>query len=151
MTGDRTASAAQVAAKTGINDFRAQMSPLEKVEAVEALQAAGARVLMVGDGINDAPVLARADVSIAMGGASSLARTSADIVLIANQLQAVADVIGMSRRTQSVIRQNMLWALMYNFSAIPAAALGLVSPWLAAIGMSVSSLIVVLNAMRLTR
>ncbi|MDH3763835.1 MAG: HAD-IC family P-type ATPase, partial [Gammaproteobacteria bacterium] len=151
MTGDRAASAAQVAVETGIDDFRAQMSPLEKMEAVEALQVDGARVLMVGDGINDAPVLARADVSIAMGGASSLAKTSADIVLIANQLQAVADVIGMSRRTQSVIRQNMLWALMYNFGAIPAAALGLVAPWLAAIGMSVSSLIVVLNAMRLTR
>jgi Cu2+-exporting ATPase len=96
-------------------------------------------------------VLSRADVSIAMGGASSLAKTSADIVLIGNQLDAVADAIDMSARTQSIIRQNMLWALMYNFGAIPAAAIGLVAPWLAAIGMSVSSLIVVLNAMRLTR
>ncbi len=151
MTGDRAASAAQVAAKTGIDDYRAQMSPLDKMESVQALQADGACVLMVGDGLNDAPVLARADVSIAMGGASSLAKTSADIVLIANRLQAVAQAIGMSARTQSVIRQNMAWALLYNFGAIPAAALGLVAPWLAAIGMSVSSLIVVLNAMRLTR
>ena len=151
LTGDRAASAAQVAAKTGITDYRAQMSPLEKMEAVEALQADGACVLMVGDGINDAPVLARADVSIAMGGASSLAKTSADIVLIANHLPAVEQAIHMSRRTQAVVRQNMMWALMYNFGAIPAAALGLVAPWLAAIGMSLSSLIVVLNAMRLTR
>jgi Cu2+-exporting ATPase len=151
MTGDRAASAAEVASKTGILDYRAQMSPLDKMQAVEALQAEGARVLMIGDGINDAPVLSRADVSIAMGGASSLAKTSADIVLIGNQLDAVADAVDMSARTQSIIRQNMLWALMYNFGAIPAAAIGLVAPWLAAIGMSLSSLIVVLNAMRLTR
>lgn len=127
------------------------MSPRDKMEAVQALQADGARVLMVGDGVNDAPVLARADVSIAMGGASSLAKTSAEIVLIANHLQAVAEAIRMARKTRSVIRQNMTWALMYNFGAIPAAALGLVAPWLAAIGMSASSLIVVINAMRLTR
>lgn len=151
MTGDRRAAAARVAAATGIDDFRARMSPRDKMEAVQALQADGARVLMVGDGVNDAPVLARADVSIAMGGASSLAKTSADIVLIANHLQAVAEAIRMARKTRSVIRQNMTWALMYNFGAIPAAALGLVAPWLAAIGMSASSLIVVLNAMRLTR
>ncbi|UCH41840.1 MAG: heavy metal translocating P-type ATPase [Gammaproteobacteria bacterium] len=151
MTGDRLASAARVADATGISDYRAQMSPQEKMQAVQALQADGACVLMVGDGINDAPVLSNADVSIAMGGASSLAKTSADIVLIANQLQAVAAAIDMSARTQSIIRQNMAWALMYNFGAIPAAAMGLVAPWLAAIGMSVSSLIVVLNAMRLIR
>ena len=151
MTGDRVASASRVADATGISDYRAQMSPQEKMQAVQALQADGACVLMVGDGINDAPVLSNADVSIAMGGASSLAKTSADIVLIANQLQAVAVAIDMSARTQSIIRQNMAWALMYNFGAIPAAAMGLVAPWLAAIGMSVSSLIVVLNAMRLIR
>lgn len=151
MTGDRRAAAARVAAATGIDDYRARMSPRDKMEAVQALQADGARVLMVGDGVNDAPVLARADVSIAMGGASSLAKTSAEIVLIANHLQAVAEAIRMARKTRSVIRQNMTWALMYNFGAIPAAALGLVAPWLAAIGMSASSLIVVINAMRLTR
>ncbi len=151
MTGDRHASAARVARETGIEDYHAGLSPQDKMEAVRALQAEGACVLMIGDGINDAPVLSGADVSIAMGGASSLAKTSADIVLIGNRLASVADAVDMSARTQSIIRQNMAWALLYNFGAIPAAAMGLVAPWLAAIGMSVSSLIVVLNATRLTR
>jgi Cu2+-exporting ATPase len=151
MTGDRSATARQVAELTGIDSYRAQMSPQTKMEAVQVLQTAGASVLMVGDGVNDAPVLSTADVSIAMGGASSLAKTSADIVLIANHLQAVARAFAMAGRTQRVIKQNMAWALMYNFTAIPAAAMGLIAPWLAALGMSVSSLLVVLNALRLTR
>jgi len=86
-----------------------------------------------------------------MGSASALAKTSADIVLLANQLPAVAQVFTIARYTQRVIKQNMIWALLYNFGAIPAAAMGLVAPWLAAIGMSISSLLVVLNALRLTR
>ena len=151
MTGDRAAAAQQVAELTGIDDYRAQMSPQAKMEAVQALQSDQASVLMVGDGVNDAPVLSCANVSIAMGGASSLAKSSADIVLIANQLRTVVRAFDMARRTQRVIKQNMAWALMYNFGAIPAAAMGLVAPWLAALGMSVSSLVVVLNALRLTR
>jgi Cu2+-exporting ATPase len=151
MTGDRSAAAQQVAELTGIDDYRAQMSPQAKMEAVQALQSDQASVLMVGDGVNDAPVLSSANVSIAMGGASSLAKTSADIVLIANHLRAVARAFDMAGRTQRVIRQNMTWALMYNFGAIPAAAMGLIAPWLAALGMSLSSLVVVLNALRLTR
>ena len=151
MTGDRAESARQVAEKTGIVEYHAQMSPQDKMKAVQALQASGACVLMVGDGVNDAPVLANADVSIAMGSASSLAKTSADIVLIGNQLQAVAQATDLSSLTRNIVRQNMAWALMYNFGAIPAAAMGLVAPWLAALGMSLSSLIVVLNALRLTR
>jgi len=151
MTGDRSAAARQVAELTGIDDYQAQMSPQAKMEAVQSLQSADATVLMVGDGVNDAPVLSMANVSIAMGGASSLAKTSADIVLIANHLQAVAQAFSMAGRTQRVIKQNMAWALMYNFTAIPAAAMGLIAPWLAALGMSVSSLLVVLNALRLTR
>jgi Cu2+-exporting ATPase len=86
-----------------------------------------------------------------MGSASALAKTSADIVLLANQLSAVAQVFTIARHTQRVIKQNMIWALLYNFGAIPAAAMGLIAPWLAAIGMSISSLLVVLNALRLTR
>jgi Cu2+-exporting ATPase len=151
MTGDRAPAARLVAAQTGIADWRAQMSPQQKMEAVQLLQAAGAKVLMVGDGINDAPVLAVADVSVAMAGASSLARVNADIVLMRDRLEGVDYLFGVAARTRKIIRQNMSWALLYNFSAIPAAAMGLVAPWFAALGMSLSSLLVVINAMRLTR
>ena len=151
MTGDGDAPARQIAAQSAIDNWRAGMTPQSKMEAVQALQAQGAVVLMVGDGINDAPVLAAADVSIAMAGASSLAKINADIVLMRDKLAAVAEVFDLAARTRRVIRQNMGWALFYNFGAIPAAALGLVAPWLAALGMSLSSLLVVINAMRLTR
>jgi Cu2+-exporting ATPase len=151
MTGDREVTARRVAEQTGIDDYRAHMTPQAKMGAVQALQAQNASVLMVGDGVNDAPVLAGANVSIAMGGASSLARANADIVLMSDHLSAVRQAIHMADRTRLVIRQNMAWALLYNFGAIPAAAMGLIAPWLAAVGMSVSSLLVVLNALRLTR
>ena len=151
MTGDRAPAARLVAAQAEIDDWRAQMSPQQKMEAVQSLQAEGAKVLMVGDGINDAPVLAAADVSIAMAGASSLAKVNADIVLMRDRLQGVEQLFDMAARTRRIIRQNMSWALLYNFAAIPAAAMGLVAPWFAALGMSLSSLLVVINAMRLTR
>ena len=151
MTGDRAPAAEQIAMQSAIDDWHAQMTPQAKMDAVQALQSEGAVVLMVGDGINDAPVLAVADVSIAMAGASSLAKISADIVLMRDRLNGVSQLFAMAARTRRVIRQNMSWALLYNFSAIPAAAMGLVAPWLAALGMSLSSLLVVINAMRLTR
>ena len=151
MTGDTEASAKLVAGQTGIEDWRARMTPADKMDAVQALQAESAVVLMIGDGINDAPVLAAADVSIAMAGASSLAKINADIVLLHDRLDRVESLFRMSARTRRIIRQNMSWALMYNFGTIPAAAAGLVAPWLAAIGMSLSSLLVVINAMRLMR
>jgi Cu2+-exporting ATPase len=151
MTGDRAPAARLVAAQVEIDDWRAQMSPQQKMEAVQLLQAAGAKVLMVGDGINDAPVLAAADVSVAMAGASSLAKVNADIVLMRDRLEGVDYLFDMATRTRRIIRQNMSWALLYNFAAIPAAAMGLVAPWFAALGMSLSSLLVVINAMRLTR
>jgi Cu2+-exporting ATPase len=151
MTGDRAPAARQIATQTAIDDWRAQMTPQAKMDAVQALQNEGAIVLMVGDGINDAPVLAVADVSIAMAGASSLAKINADIVLMRDRLNGVVQLFGMAARTRRVIRQNMSWALLYNFGAIPAASMGLVAPWLAALGMSLSSLLVVINAMRLTR
>jgi Cu2+-exporting ATPase len=151
MTGDRAPAARLVAVQAEIDDWRAQLSPQQKMEAVQFLQAAGAKVLMVGDGINDAPVLAVADVSIAMAGASSLAKVNADIVLMRDRLEGVEQLFDMAARTRKIIRQNMSWALFYNFAAMPAAAMGLVAPWVAALGMSLSSLLVVINAMRLTR
>ena len=151
MTGDREAVARKIAILSGIDDCRSDMTPAMKMDAVARLQAAGNQVLMVGDGINDAPVLTSADVSIAMGCASALAKTSAAIVLLSNRLSDIELALRQATAAQRVIRQNLLWALGYNFGAIPAAALGLVAPWMAAIGMSLSSLLVVLNAMRLSR
>lgn len=151
MTGDRDAAAAKAARLCGIDDYRAGLAPGDKMAAVQAMQGRGARVMMIGDGINDAPVLACADVSVAMGGATALARGSADIVLMSSRLEAVTRIFEIAARTRRIVRQNLVWALVYNFGAIPAAALGLVAPWLAALGMSVSSLVVVLNASRLAR
>jgi len=149
MTGDNASAAETIAVKTGIQEYYADFSPDEKMARVKALQQEGARVLMVGDGINDAPVLSNADVSIAMGSASSLAKTSADVVMLANRLLSIDDALILARKTRQIIRQNLGWALGYNLCAIPAAASGMITPWMAAIGMSLSSLIVVVNALRL--
>ena len=150
MTGDGEAAARQVASSIGIEAYYANLKPEQKMARVKALQSDGASVLMVGDGINDAPVLSNADVSIAMGDASSLAKTSADIVMLGNRLGSIIDGLSLSTRTQLIIKQNLSWALGYNICAIPAAAGGYITPWMAAIGMSLSSLIVVVNALRLT-
>jgi Cu2+-exporting ATPase len=149
VSGDRGAAVAQVAAALGIEAWLADATPQHKLDRVRALQAAGSRVLMVGDGINDAPVLAAADVSVAVGRATSLARTAAAVVLIGESLHGLPALRALALRTRAVVRQNLGWALAYNAAAIPAAALGWVPPWLAAIGMSASSLLVVLNALRL--
>ena len=127
------------------------MTPADKLQQVQALQQHGAVVVMVGDGINDAPVLAAADVSIAMRTAVHISQASADMLLLSNNLGALTDGILLARKTMAIIKQNLTWAVGYNLIALPAAALGFVAPWMAAIGMSSSSLLVVLNALRLTR
>jgi Cu2+-exporting ATPase len=140
---------AEIAGQAGIADYHARLRPEDKMALVRAREAAGETVLMVGDGINDAPVLAAASVSIAMGAGASLAQTSAGAVLMTADLDVIPSAVETARRTVGVIRQNLGWAVVYNVLALPLAALGYIPPWAAAIGMSTSSLLVVANALRL--
>jgi Cu2+-exporting ATPase len=151
LSGDRSSAVAAVAAQLGIVHARGDATPEDKRAAVAALQADGAVVAMVGDGINDAPSLAQAQVSLCLGSATPLAQWTADVVVLPDDLGLVADAIDHARRALRAVRQNLGWALAYNAIAIPAAALGLVTPLAAAAGMSLSSLIVVGNALRLAR
>lgn len=150
-SGDRPENVATLAAELGIQDARGGMLPQDKLEAVRSLQQAGAIVVMTGDGVNDAPVLAQAQVSIAVDQGAEAAQAAADMVLLSSEIGRLADGVGLARKTQKIIRENLAWAAGYNLLAIPAAALGHVTPWMAGIGMSLSSLLVVLNAMRLSR
>ena len=127
------------------------LRPDAKRDAVVALQRAGAVVAMVGDGINDAPPLAQAQVSVSLAGATPIAQWTSDVVVLAGGLDRIADAVGHARRTLAVVHQNLAWATLYNTIAIPAAALGWVTPLVAAVGMSASSLVVVVNAARLSR
>jgi len=151
LSGDNAAAASQVAAEVGITVVHGDMRPDDKLRQVQSLQRQGAVVVMVGDGINDAPVLAAADVSVAMRSAADISQASADMILMSDELGALAAGVRLANRTLRIIRQNLVWAVSYNLVALPAAALGFVSPWMAAIGMSSSSLLVVVNALRLTR
>jgi Cu2+-exporting ATPase len=151
LSGDASASVARVAQHCGVDQYAARQSPADKLDRVRTLTAAGEFVAMVGDGINDAPVLGGSGVSIAMSRGSALALASADLILVGDSLQALPQAFEVARRAQSVIRQNLTWAAGYNLTAMPLAAMGWVPPWLAAIGMSLSSIFVVLNSMRLMR
>lgn len=151
LSGDQQDVTRRVADELGIATALGQTLPDQKLAYVQALQAQGAIVAMVGDGINDAAVLRAADVSFAMGGGTALAQMNADCVLLSGHLSALAAAADTAAQTIAVIRQNLAWAMLYNAIAIPAAALGLLNPWLSGIGMSVSSAIVVLNALRLRR
>jgi Cu2+-exporting ATPase len=151
VSGDDDEAVARVAARSGIPRHDSRLTPDAKLARLRELQGAGEVVLAIGDGINDAPLLRGADVAVAMGRGSALAQTSADLVLVRDSLDELPDAVQLARRAQRVVRQNLAWAIGYNLVALPIAALGLVPPWLAAIGMSVSSVAVVLNAMRLSR
>ncbi len=150
-SGDAPAKVAAIAARLGIAQWRARQLPADKLAWLAQLRAAGARVIAVGDGINDAPVLAGADVSIALVGGAELAQASSDIVLAGERLDALAPALPLARQALAILQQNYRWALVYNLSVIPIAALGFVPPWLAALGMSASSLGVILNALRIGR
>ncbi len=151
LSGDRASAVTVAAARLGIADARGDVPPESKRAEIIALQAKGAVVAMVGDGINDAPSLAQAQVSISLGSATPLAQWTADVVVLADDMNLIADMIRHARRTFRIVRQNLGWAFAYNAIAIPAAAFGYVTPLAAAAGMSLSSLIVVGNALRLAR
>jgi Cu2+-exporting ATPase len=150
LTGDHAPAAEHVARELDIDTIQVRLKPHEKLAYVQRLQESGAVVAMIGDGINDAPVLAAAHVSIAMGGAAHVSAASADMILLASDLRRLVTGLRVARRSLAIIRQNLVWASAYNIIAVPAAALGWVTPWMAALGMSLSSLFVVLNAARLS-
>jgi Cu2+-exporting ATPase len=150
LSGDAESVVQKTARQCGIAIARGGVLPAEKLAYVKNLQAQGAVVTMVGDGINDAAVLHAADVSFAMGSGAALAQSHADAVLMTVRLSALRDAAETAAHTMRVIRQNLSWATLYNLVAIPAAAWGLLSPWMAGVGMSISSALVVGNALRLT-
>jgi Cu2+-exporting ATPase len=150
LTGDHPGAAKRVARETGIREIEADLRPQDKLARVHALANQGAIVAMVGDGVNDAAALAAAHVSVAMGGGTQIAAASADMVLLSEHLPYLAEAVQVARKTLRIIHQNMAWAVGYNLVALPFAAFGLAAPWMAALGMSASSLVVVANALRLS-
>lgn len=149
LSGDQPVTVHTVAEQLGIADAEGGLLPADKLQRVKALQKQGAVVAVVGDGVNDAPVLAAAQVSMAMGSGTAIAQTTADMVLLTSHLEVVVGAVNTARRALSIIRQNIGWAIGYNMLALPLAAMGSIAPWMAALGMSLSSLLVVANALRL--
>ncbi len=149
LSGDRENVVADVAKACGIAEYRADLNPQEKYAFISELQAHGAKVAMVGDGMNDGPALSLANVSIAMGQGAPISQTRSDCLLMSNRLTDLSFSIELATKADNLIRQNLAWSLLYNLIAIPAAVLGYLEPWHAALGMSISSLIVVINGLRL--
>ena len=151
LSGDSRIAAERVAADLGIDDVIAEVLPAAKAGVVSDLQAEGRRVAMVGDGINDAPALAQADLGIAVVSGTDIALRSADIILVRDDLNAIHDAIVLSRATLATIRGNLRWAIGYNVAAIPLAAAGLLNPLIAAAAMALSSVFVVQHSLALDR
>ena len=150
LSGDAEPAVAEVAASLNIDQFRGGCSPQDKLQAIQALQQAGHKVAMVGDGLNDGPVLAGADVSFALGQALALTQSKADMVLMSGRLDWLVPSWERSRQTMRVVRQNLAWSVVYNAACVPLALLGYLPAWAAGLGMALSSLLVVLNALRLS-
>lgn len=151
LSGDHSGLPASLGKTLGIDVIHGGLSPEDKIRHVERIQAGGGIVVMVGDGINDAPVLGKAHVSVAMGSGADLAQLHSDVVLLGDRIESLDSALRLAGQTRRIIRQNLYWALVYNLAIVPPAALGYISPLLATIGMSASSLLVVLNALRIKR
>jgi Cu2+-exporting ATPase len=150
-SGDAAGAVEAVARQIGVDGYEAGLAPHDKQARMLALQRDGAVVAMVGDGVNDAPVLAQAQLSVAMGSGALLSQAQADIVLLSGRLQGLIDAFTLAAQTRRIVRQSLIWAAVYNLAALPLAAAGMVTPWLAGLGMGLSSLAVVLNSLRVGR
>ena len=150
-SGDAQTAVQAMADTLGVDAVHSRQSPEDKLALVHGLQAQGRIVAMVGDGLNDAPVLAGADVSVAMGEGAPLAQQAADLVATGPSLLRIADAVRIARLSRRLVKQNLAWSAGYNLLAVPLAAAGMVTPWIAALGMALSSLVVTLNALRLAR
>jgi len=150
MSGDHESIVKQIADKLDIEEYQAELKPEDKLNNIAKLQQQGNQVCMVGDGINDAPAFAQANVAIAMTDASDITKLNADMLLLNNRIDTLKTMLRIILKTNRTIKINYSWALVYNLTALPFAMAGYVAPWMAALGMSLSSLIVVVNATRIT-
>jgi len=151
VSGDDNGRVAVTASQLNMTEYYGEYKPQQKLDLIKSLQQSGNTVWMIGDGLNDGPVLAQAHLSMTFANASDLAKTAADVVILSDQLNSVEEVIRSARKSRVIMRQNFTWAVAYNVSILPVAALGIIAPWVAALGMSLSSLLVIANSLRLYR